>query len=69
MNDTDVLRDITNAWHLCVLAGLTTPAAATATEATAAVLAATALTHGQARPAATLAATALASLLASSLIH
>lgn len=48
------LRDLADAWHLCVLLGLTSPTATLVTDSIGAVLAVAALTQGQIRPAATL---------------
>lgn len=69
MTERTVLTDISDAWHLCVLAGLAHPTASTATEVAAALLAATALLHGHRRPALTLTATAAAGHLAAALLH
>ncbi|QCX81070.1 hypothetical protein C9F11_37435 [Streptomyces sp. YIM 121038] len=69
MSDTTVLRDVADAWHLCVLAGTTSPTAAALTEALALLLAITAATYGHHRPAATLTAATTASALAAHLIH
>ena len=57
------------AWHLCVLAGLTTPQAATCTDAVAIGLALIAGARGRLRPAAALSATAAASAVAVTLLH
>ena len=63
------LRDITDGWHLCVAAGLTSPTATAVTDTTAALLALAAALHGYRRPAVTLTAAVCASLLASTLTH
>lgn len=63
------LRDIADGWHLCVVAGLASPAAATISDSLAGLLALLAVFHGHRRPAVTLTATTCASLLASTLIH
>ncbi|MEV0115853.1 hypothetical protein AB0H77_21830 [Streptomyces sp. NPDC050844] len=69
MTDRTVLRDIADAWHLCVLAGLANPNAAATTEAIAAFLAVTALLHGHPRAAITLTATTAASITVAALLH
>lgn len=69
MNDTDVLRDIADAWHACTLAGLTAPTAALFTETAAIGIAAVCLAHGHKRPAITLVGTATLTLAAAHLIH
>lgn len=67
--DTDVLRDITDGWHLCAALGLTHPTAAAVTDTAGALLAVAALTLGHHRPAATLTLASAASALATALIH
>ncbi|MFD5697470.1 hypothetical protein [Streptomyces lasiicapitis] len=69
MSDTTIWRDVADAWHLFVLAGLATPTAALTTEGAALVLALCALAHGHRRTAATLAAVTAASALTAHLIH
>jgi hypothetical protein len=66
---TDVLRDITDAYHLCAALGLTGPTAAHVADGSGVLLAAVALTVGHHRPALTLSATSCAAWLASALIH
>jgi hypothetical protein len=68
-HDTDVLRDITDGWHLRAALGLTSPTAAGITDSLGALLALTALTFGHRRPATTLTATSAASAIAAVLIH
>ncbi|MGW0795938.1 hypothetical protein [Streptomyces sp. NPDC002692] len=63
------VSDIADAWHLCVLAGLTTPAAAACTDGVAVIVALVAIARGYQRPAATLSATAAASAVAVTLLH
>lgn len=69
LQDTDVLRDITDGWHLCAALGLTSPTAAHITDGTGALIATAALLAGHRRPAATLSATSCATWIASTLIH
>ena len=67
--DTDVLRDIADAWHLCTALGLTSHHAALAAAGSGALVAAVALLGGHRRPALTLTASSCLSWLASALIH
>ncbi|MCI3277623.1 hypothetical protein [Streptomyces cylindrosporus] len=57
------------AFHLCVLAGVTSPTAATCTDLGAVALALVACARGRVRPAATLSAAVAASTVAVSLLH
>lgn len=68
-SDSDVLRDVADAWHLCAALGLTNPAAAHVADGSGALVAAVALLAGHRRPAVTLSATSCATWLASTLIH
>lgn len=68
-SDTDVLRDVADAWHLCAALGLTSPGAAHLTDGSGALVAAIALLAGHRRPAATLTASSALSWAASLLIH
>ncbi|MFE5140346.1 hypothetical protein ACFRDV_22160 [Streptomyces fagopyri] len=67
--DRVTVSDIADAWHWCVLAGLTTPAAAACTDGIAVIVALVAIARGYQRPAATLSATAAASAVAIALAH
>lgn len=67
--DTDVLRDITDAWHLCTALGLTGHHAAAMADGSGALVAAVAFLAGHRRPAATLTASSALSWAASLLIH
>lgn len=67
--DTDLLRDIADGWHLCSVLGLTGHHAALVADSTGALVAAIALLAGHRRPAATLAATSCATWIASTLLH
>lgn len=67
--DSDVLRDIADAWHLCTALGLTGHHAALAADGSGALVAAIALLGGHRRPALTLTASSCVSWLASTLIH
>lgn len=67
--ETDILRDITDGWHLCTVLGLTGHHAAMAADGSGALVAALALLAGHKRPALTLTASSCVSWLASTLIH
>lgn len=67
--DTDVLRDIADAYHWCAALGLAGPAAAHIADGSGALLAAAVLLAGHRRPAATLTAASALSWAASFLIH
>lgn len=69
MCETDVLRDISDAWHLCTVFGLTGHTAAVMADGSGALVAAVALLGGHRRPALTLTASSCVSWLASTLIH
>ncbi|MFH9072694.1 hypothetical protein [Streptomyces alboflavus] len=69
MSDTTVWRDVADAWHLFVLAGLASPTSAVLTELVALLLALSAAAHGHRRPAATLTAVTATAALAAHLIH
>ncbi|WP_157855923.1 hypothetical protein [Streptomyces aureocirculatus] len=69
MSDTSVLRDVADAWHLTVAAGLASPTTALATKTGALLLAVAALAHGHLRPAAALTAVTAAGALAARLLH
>ncbi|MEV0090434.1 hypothetical protein [Streptomyces sp. NPDC050738] len=68
MAEPITLRDLADAWHVVTLLGLTSPTAATVTDATAVLLIALALQRHQIRPALTLAATTTVSLAAATLL-
>ena len=67
--DSDILQDITDGWHLCAALGLTGHHAAIAADGSGALVAAIALLGGHRWPALTLTASSCVSWLASALIH
>lgn len=68
-HDTDVLRDIADAYHWCTALGLAGPAAAHLADGGGALLATVTLLAGHRRPAATLTAASALTWAASLLIH
>lgn len=67
--DTDLLRDITDAYHLCATLGLIGHHAAVVSDGSGTLLALIALAFGHRRPAATLTLTSTATAVASALLH